>query len=112
MFHIYFIYEYHDGPIQGIADTRNGPCFFELEFSEDIDDFTNSAKLYSIVGYEIDLSLLDEIPDYPLPADLHDSISCLVSDIENNKLSYEKVNAQFSRVQKGTSSDSFKVQWV
>jgi hypothetical protein len=112
MFHIYFIYEYHDGPIQGIADAKTGPCFFELEFSEDIDDFTDVAKLYSIAGYDIDPSLLDEIPDYPLPENLRDAISNLVSDIENGKLSYETASAQFSRVKKGTNSDSFTVEWL
>lgn len=112
MFQIYFTYEYYDGPIQGIADTKLGPCFFQLEFSEDIDNYTNMAKLYSISGYDIDILLLDGIPDYPLPEKLLGKINSLVSDIENDKISYKEVTVKFIKVKKGTNSSCFKVEWT
>ena len=112
MFKIYFIYEYYDGPVQGIAETRLGPRFFELVFSEDLDGFTNIAKIYPISGYGIDLPLLDNVPDYPLPEKLRECVNCLISDIENDKIPSLEVTAKFTKVKKGTDSNCFKVEWT
>lgn len=56
---VYTVGHYYDGPRAGIADYNGVPHLYECQFSDELDDYTDSFRIMKIEKQLLDLALED-----------------------------------------------------
>ena len=108
-----YIDKYFDGPLSGITVIGKEKYYFLLPFSEEKDDYENTAKLYPISGLLIygHFSKIRDAEDALEQLDCEQIKSLLEMIIEKGIIPIDGT-PQFERHMSGIAASSFTVKWL